>query len=77
MMQVKDLKNNGAWVTLANDFKNDWNVIENDGDWLLIQTDYKAARGRIIAVNPTMPEEKNWKEIISETNCCLSQDSRQ
>ena len=66
MMQVKDLKNNGAWVTLANDFKNDWNVIENDGDWLLIQTDYKAARGRIIAINPTMPEEKNWKDIIPE-----------
>jgi prolyl oligopeptidase len=66
MFKIKDLKNNGDWVTIANDFKNDWGVIENDGDWVLIQTDYKASRNRIIAINPAMPEEKNWKEIIPE-----------
>jgi prolyl oligopeptidase len=66
MLLVKDLKANGNWVTIAHDFKNDWNVIDNDGDWLLIMTDYKAPRSRIIAVNPTMPEEKNWKVIIPE-----------
>ncbi len=66
MLKIKDLKNNGAWVTIADDFKNDWNVVENDGDWVLIQTDYKAPRSRIIAININMPEEKNWKEIVPE-----------
>lgn len=66
MMKIKDLQNNGDWVTIANDFKNDWNVIDNDGDWVLIETDYKAPRGRIIAVNINMPDEKNWKEIVPE-----------
>ena len=66
MLKIKDLKNNGAWITIADDFKNDWNVIDNDGDWLLIQTDYKAPRSRIIAVNINMPEEKDWKEIVPE-----------
>ncbi|MBL7816696.1 MAG: S9 family peptidase [Saprospiraceae bacterium] len=67
MLKIKDLKTNGDWVTVANDFKNDWNVIENDGDWVLIMTDYNAPRSRIIAINPTMPEEKNWKTIIPES----------
>ena len=66
MLKIKDLKNNTDWVTIANDFKNDWNVIDNDGDWLLLQTDYKAPRSRIIAVNLSMPDEKNWKEIVPE-----------
>ena len=66
ILKIKDLKNNGAWITIADDFKNDWNVIDNDGDWLLIQTDYKAPRSRIIAVNINMPEEKDWKEIVPE-----------
>lgn len=66
MLKIKDLKNNGDWVTIANDFNNDWNVVENEGDLILIETDYKAPRGRIIAVNINAPEEKNWKEIIPE-----------
>jgi prolyl oligopeptidase len=66
MLKIKDLKNSNDWVTIANDFNNDWNVVESDGDWVLLQTDYKAPRGRIIAVNLSMPEEKNWKEIVPE-----------
>ncbi len=66
MLKIKDLQSKSDWVTIANDFKNDWNVIESDGDWVYLQTDYKAPRGRIIAINPTMPEEKNWKEIVPE-----------
>ena len=66
MLKIKDLKNNGAWVTIADNFKNDWNVIDNDGDWLLIQTDYKAPRSRIITINLNTPEEKNWKELVAE-----------
>ena len=66
MLIVKDLKNNGNFVTIVDNFKNDWNVIDNDGDWLLVQTNYKAPNSRVVAINPTMPEEKNWKEIIPE-----------
>ncbi len=66
MLKIKDLQNNGDWVTIANDFKNDWNVIDNDGDWILIETDYNAPRSRIIAVNINMPDKKNWKEIVPE-----------
>ena len=67
MLIVKDLKNNGNFITIVDNFKNDWNVIDNDGDWLLVQTNYKAPNSRVIAINPTMPEEANWKEIIPES----------
>lgn len=66
MLIVKDLKNNGDFITLVDNFKNDWNVIDSDGDWLLVQTNYKAPNSRVIAINPTTPDEKNWKEIIPE-----------
>ena len=67
MLIIKDLlKSDGKFTTVINNFDNDWNVIDNDGDWLLIKTNYKAPNGRIIAINPDMPEEKNWKEIVAE-----------
>jgi prolyl oligopeptidase len=66
MLIVKDLKNNGDFVKVVDDFKNDWTVIDNDGDWLLVQTNYKAPNSRVIAINLAMPEEKDWKEIIQE-----------
>ncbi len=67
MFKIKDLKSNGDWITIADNFKNDWNVIDNDGDWILVETDYKAPRKRIVAINITMPNEKNWKEIVPES----------
>ena len=64
---IKDIKNPTAgFVKIVDNFDNDWNVIDNDGDWVLILTNYKAPRYRIIAVNPSLPDEKNWKEIIAE-----------
>jgi prolyl oligopeptidase len=66
MLMVKDLKNNGNFTTIVDNFKNDWRVIDNEGDWLFVQTNFKAPNGRVIAINPTMPDEKNWKEIIPE-----------
>jgi prolyl oligopeptidase len=66
-LRVKDSKNpNAEWVKLVDNFTKDWNVIDNDGDWLLVHTNYKAPRWQIYAINPAMPEEKNWKVIIPE-----------
>jgi prolyl oligopeptidase len=75
MLMVKDLsmetstEKNAAkgFVNIGGDsFKNDWNVVENDGDWLIIQTNYKAPRGQVIAVNLNTPDEKDWKILIPE-----------
>lgn len=41
-------------------------VLENDGDKLLILTDYNAPNRRIIAFDPKNPAEKDWKTIVAE-----------
>lgn len=67
MLLVKDTKNPSAgFIKIADNFEKDWQLIDNEGDELLIKTNYKAPKSRIIAVNPSAPEEKNWKVIIPE-----------
>ena len=67
MLLIKDMKNpNAGFVKIADNFEKDWQVIDNDGDWIFIETNYKAPKSRIIAVNIATPEEKNWKEIVPE-----------
>ena len=73
MLIVKDLKTNGAFTTLVDNFKNDWNVIDNDGERLLVLTNYKATRSRIVSIDPSVSaavgqvsDEKNWHDIVPE-----------
>lgn len=41
-----------------------------DGKFLIF-TDYNAPKNRLILVDPRMPGEQNWKEIIPERDCVL------
>ena len=67
MLMVKDLlKSDNKFVTIVNNFEKDWDVIESKGDWLLVKTNLKAPNNRIVAINPSMPDEKDWKEVIPE-----------
>jgi prolyl oligopeptidase len=67
MLLIKDTKNPSAgFVKVADNFEKDWQVIDNEGDWIYIETNYKAPKSRIIAVNIATPDEKNWKEIVAE-----------
>jgi prolyl oligopeptidase len=67
MLFIKDRKSGSdKFVQMVDNMKNDWYAIDSEGDWVFVQTNYKAPKWRIIAVNPAMPEEKNWREIIPE-----------
>lgn len=41
-------------------------VIDNVGDKFLVSTDYQAPNGRVFLFDPKNPEEKNWKDVITE-----------
>ncbi len=41
-------------------------VIDNVGDELLIETNYRAPNWRVILVDPKQPAEANWKTILPE-----------
>ena len=43
-----------------------FNVLDNVGDKLLIETNHKAPNERVILVDPKQPAEANWKTILPE-----------
>jgi prolyl oligopeptidase len=69
---VKDLsQSNSQFVTIVGNLDNNYNVVDNIDDKLLIQTDYKAPNYRLILVDPKNPDEKNWVELLPEARNVL------
>lgn len=65
---VKDLsKTNSSFVTLVDDFKNDHNVIENEGDELFILTNLNSPNKRIVKTTLDKPKPEQWSDVIGET----------
>ncbi|MEZ0265453.1 MAG: prolyl oligopeptidase family protein [Phycisphaerae bacterium] len=44
-----------------------YEFIDHDGTTLWFKTDLDAPRGRVIAIDVTKPERKNWKELIPQS----------
>ena len=64
----QDLQQAGSPVVeLLMDFDADYSFIDNDGPVFWFQTDLKAPRHRVIAIDITKPGRENWKELIPET----------
>jgi len=55
-----------AMTDLIEDFDNEYSFAGNDGPVFFFKTDYKAPRGRLIAIDTRKPERKDWKEIVPE-----------
>jgi prolyl oligopeptidase len=41
-------------------------VVDNHGGLLLIETNHQAPNWRVVAIDPTKPEESNWKDVLPE-----------
>lgn len=64
----KDLQQeNSHVVEMLNDFDADYTFIDNVGETFLFRTDFKADRGRLIAIDTANPERSKWREIVPET----------
>jgi prolyl oligopeptidase len=59
------------FTLLCKGFENNFDVIGNDGDNILVRTDLNAPKYRLVAINPKNPEPKNWKDIIPESEHLL------
>ena len=44
----------------------DFNVIANVGDKLLVQTNHRAPNGRVVLIDPRYAAEKHWKTVLPE-----------
>ncbi|GHM99751.1 prolyl endopeptidase [Cytophagales bacterium WSM2-2] len=72
-LYIQDLKNPAAkLVTVVNNFDNNHNILANDGDRLLIETNLKAPNTKVVEVDFKKPTPENWKEIIPETENVLN-----
>lgn len=47
-------------------FSNEYGIVDNKGDKLLVITDKDAPNKRIILVDPLQPDPSNWKDIVPE-----------
>jgi prolyl oligopeptidase len=48
-------------------FANNYSIVDNIGDKLLLMTDYESPRYKLVLVDPKNPDPKNWNEIIPES----------
>jgi prolyl oligopeptidase len=66
-LYCKDLINKQKDFTLLfKGFEDNYSVLNNIGDKLLVQTDAGAPNQKVVLVDPKKPNSENWKEIISE-----------
>lgn len=52
-------------------FKTEPDVIDNDGDKLLVRTNDGAPNYKIVLIDPNNPAKRNWKTVIPETKEAL------
>jgi len=69
-VQVRDLadpKQASTWTTLIPSYESHNSVIGNVGGEVLVYTNYKAPRYRVVRIDPRHPEEANWQDVLPES----------
>jgi len=55
-----------SFVKLVDDFKHDFQVIDNVGDKLLVLTNYQAPKYQVVEIDLANPAIKNWRSLIPQ-----------
>lgn len=67
-LYVQDLKDpKGKLITMVGNFDNNHNIVDNDGNSLIIQTDLNAPNSKIVIADFAKPGVENWRDIVPET----------
>ncbi|QNH61985.1 prolyl oligopeptidase family serine peptidase [Hymenobacter sediminicola] len=64
---LTDPKQANSFTTIISSYEHNNSVVGNVGGQLLVQTNYKAPRYRIVLIDPKKPQEANWKEVLPQT----------
>jgi prolyl oligopeptidase len=68
-LYYKDLKDPKASIKpIVENFESKYDVVDNFGDKLLVETNKNAPRYRLVLIDPKNPQEKNWKTIVPQTD---------
>ena len=69
---VKDLTKPGSkFITVVEDFKKDHNVVDAEGNSLLLLTTLDASNKRLVRVDLSKPQPEYWVNVIPETDRLL------
>lgn len=72
-VRYKDLtKENSEFVELIGNFENEFSFVGNEGKEFYFQSDWKAPKKSIVAIDISKPEKENWKIIIPEAEETLT-----
>lgn len=75
-LYVKDLRNEqNPFIPVVSSFEAEYNVIDNIGDKLLVQTTYQAPRNQIVLIDPKKPQPANWKTIVPQSENVITASS--
>jgi prolyl oligopeptidase len=69
-LAVRDLtdpKQANKFTTLIGSYEYNNSVVGNVGGQLLVLTNYKAPRYRVVLIDPKKPQESSWKEVIPQS----------
>ena len=73
---IKDLASESdELIVVFADESADGSLLESNDDYLLIETNRDAPKGRVIAIDPKAPGESNWRNVISEGEHVLNASS--
>ncbi|MBX7126458.1 MAG: S9 family peptidase, partial [Cyclobacteriaceae bacterium] len=71
-LYVRDLKDpKGKLQVIVSNFDNEYNIIDNDSDRLLVQTNWGAPKGRVMSFDLKNREQSDWKVVIPEAETPL------
>jgi prolyl oligopeptidase len=69
----KDLRSpDSEFVELIKEFENEYSFVGNDNGVFYFKTDFKAPRGRLIAIDTTNPSRDAWREIVPQSSETLT-----
>ncbi|MCX2431923.1 prolyl oligopeptidase family serine peptidase [Pedobacter sp. GR22-10] len=71
-LYYQDLKEvNNKILPLVKGYDHNHDIIDNNGDQLLLYTDLDAEHKQVVLIDPKNPDPKNWKKIIPESELPL------
>ena len=70
---VKDLRNqNSEIVTIQNHYDANTSYVANEGNRIILKTDFNAPKGRLVEINYENPAIESWVDLIPETDNVLN-----
>lgn len=73
-LMVKDLsKANGEFISIVDNFDNDYGVLDIQDNRMIVRTNYAAPRYRLVAIDVTKPRPENWTDILPQGESLLEE----